>query len=350
MARRKILIAACLLAGLILVLVWSQGGFHSKVPGGNTAPEKQGQKAERTFKAETSRSAGDVSVAGSVVSRETAQVASRVLGYVIELNVDAGDQVTKGQVLLRLDPKEMVEREAQARAALEGAQADLAKAGSDFERYKVLYEKESVAKKEYDDYATKYEVARAAEQRARAALDEAKTQLSYAQVTAPFDGIVASRDVNLGDLATPGRSLLSIYMPGTLELVAAVGEQYASYLRVGEPVTVAVPSLKLEQPAKIREVVPQRDVKTRTLTVKVPLSEHAGLRPGLYGTLSFHTAESDIIVAPVDAVTVVGQLETVKVLEEGNVKVRQVKTGRRLPDGKVEIISGLDAGEVVVLK
>jgi membrane fusion protein, multidrug efflux system len=350
MTRKKILTAACLLAGLIFVLVLTQGGFHSKVPGGNTIAAKESNKELRTFKAETSRGAGDVTVAGDVVSRDTAQVASRVLGYVIELNVDAGDHVTKGQVLLRIDPKEMVEREAQARAALESAHADLVKAVSDFERYKALYEKESVSKKEYDDYAARYEVARAAEQRAQAALDEVKTQLSYAQLTAPFDGIVASRDVNLGDLATPGRSLLSIYMPGTLELVAAVGEQYANYLRVGDPVTVAVPSLRLEQTAKIREVVPQRDVKTRTLTVKVPLSEHEGVRPGLYGTLSFRTAESDVIVIPADAVTVVGQLESVKVLEDGNVKLRQVKTGRKVADGKVEIISGLNAGEVVVLK
>jgi RND family efflux transporter MFP subunit len=350
MTRKKILTAACLLAGLIFVLVWTQGGFHSKVPGGNTIAAKESSKELKTFKAETSRSAGEVTVAGNVVSKETAQVASRVLGYVIELNVDAGDHVTKGQVLLRIDPKEMVEREAQARAALESVQADLVKARNDFERYKGLFEKDSISKKEYDDYSARYEVARAAEQRARAALDEAETQLSYAQVTAPFDGIVASREVNLGDLATPGRGLLSIYMPGTLELVAAVGEQYANYLRVGDTVTVAVPSLRIEQGAKIREVVPQRDVKTRTLTVKVPLSEHSGLRPGLYGTLSFCTAESEVVVIPADAVTVVGQLETVKVLEDGNVKVRQVKTGRKLADGKVEIISGVNAGEVVVLK
>ena len=94
-------------------------------------------------------------------------MASRVQGYVVELNVDAGDHVKKDQVLLRLDSKEMVEREAQAKAALESAKADLVKARNDFERYKVLFEKQSVAKKDYDDALARYEVAQAAEARAQ---------------------------------------------------------------------------------------------------------------------------------------------------------------------------------------
>ena len=132
----------------------------------------------------------------------------------VELNVEAGDTVKKGQVLLRIEAKDMAERETQARAALESARADLAKTRNDFERFKTLFEKESVAKKDYDDAVARYEMAQAAEKRAAAALEESKTQLSYAVVTAPFDGIVAAREVNLGDLATPGKGLLDISHAG----------------------------------------------------------------------------------------------------------------------------------------
>ena len=350
MTRKKLLTAALALIGLILILVWTQGGFHSKVPGGTTPPVGKAVSGIKTVKAETGRTGGDVTVSGAIVGRETAKVASRVLGYVIELNVEAGDNVKKGQALLRIDAKDMAEREAQARAALESARADLVKARNDYERYKILFEKESVAKKDYDDAVARYEVAQAAEKRAEAALEEAKTQLSYAVVRAPFDGIVGTREVNLGDLATPGKELLSIYMPGALELVAAVGEQYAPYLRSGTPVTISIPSAKFEQASKIREVVPQREEKTRTITVKAPLSEHPGLSPGLYGTLTFKTVESKVVLVPSEAVQTVGQLETVKVLENGVVKIRHVKTGRKLSNGKVEIISGLNPGEEVVVK
>lgn len=312
------------------------------MPGGKTPQVK-------TVKASIRRTEGEVTVSGTVISRDIARVASRVQGYVVELNVEAGDHVKKGQVLLRLDAKEMVEREAQAKAALESATADLVRTRNDFERYKVLFEKQAVAKKDYDDALARYEVAQAAEARAEAALAEAKTQLAYAVVTAPFDGIVGERNVNLGDLATPGRQLLTIYMPGSIELVASVGEQYAPYLKVGSPVTLEVPSISVKQTSSIREVVPQREEKTRTITIKAPLTEASSLAPGLYGTLTFHTRPSQVIVIPFDAVKIVGQLESVKVLENGAVTVRHIKTGRKLPDGTVEILSGLSEGEKVII-
>jgi Cu(I)/Ag(I) efflux system membrane fusion protein len=142
---------------------------------------------------------------------------------------------------------------------------------------------------------------------------------------------------------------LTIYTPRSVELVASVGEQYVSYLKEGMPVTVAVPSAQVKQASSIREVVPQREEKTRTITVKVPLTEEPGLAPGLYGTLTFRTRPSQVIVIPSEAVKIVGQLETVRVAQEGTVKVRHVKTGRKLADGKVEILSGLDAGEEVII-
>jgi RND family efflux transporter MFP subunit len=168
-------------------------------------------------------------------------------------------------------------------------------------------------------------------------------------VTAPFDGIVGERDVNAGDLVTPGRLLFTVYGPGTAELVAAAGEQYAPHLKEGSRVTVQVPSLQIKQASTIREVVPQRDEKTRTITVKAPLSETPGLSPGLYGTLTFDTETSDVIVIPIKAVNSVGQLETVRVLEQGSVRVRNVKTGRKMND-TVEILSGLNSGEEIVVE
>ncbi|MBI5249753.1 MAG: efflux RND transporter periplasmic adaptor subunit [Desulfomonile tiedjei] len=349
MTTKKILTAAIAVVGLIIVLMWSQGGFHSKVPGGRTASEAGKSGAPKTVKAELIRTAGQVTVSGTVVSKETARIAAKVQGYVVELNVDAGDKVKKGQALLRIDSKEMQERESQAKAFLESARADLVKARNDFERYKILFEKESISKKDYDDVSARYQTAQAADLRAQAFLDEAATMLSYATVTAPFDGIIGERDVNLGDLAAPGRALFSIYAPSTVELVAPVGEQYSPFLPAGAPVEVAVPSLGLKQASSIREVVPIRDEKTRTITVKAPFSEAPGLVPGLYGTLSFDTRTSEVIVVPLSAISSVGQLESARVLEDGQIKTRHVKTGRKLDD-RVEILSGLTEGEQVVVE
>jgi RND family efflux transporter MFP subunit len=349
-ARKKIVMAAIALIGLILGLIWVQGGFHSKVPGGLSRPVAEKLPEVKTIQVQAESTVETVTVPGTVAAREIARVAARILGYVVELKADAGDEVQKGQILLRIDTKEMAERLDQAKANLESAKADLTKARNDYGRFKALFENQSVAKKDYDDALAKYEVAQAAEQRSEAALEEARTAMSYGVVTSPFDGVVAERNVNLGDLATPGRTLMSIYNPETLELVAAVGEQYAAFVETGGLVRLEVPSIDLKQNSTVREVVPQRDEKSRTITIKAPLSPTKGLKPGLYGRLSFNTRASEAIVIPAAAVHVVGQLETVKVLEDGTIMVRHVKTGRNLDEGKVEIISGLTAGERVVIE
>jgi len=234
--KKKLILAGVFLGGLILVLVYIQGGFHSKVPAGRTPVPAEKQAVPKTVKVETARSTSTVTASGTVTSRETARIASRTQGYVVEINAEAGDTVKKGQPLLRIDNKEMAEREAQAKAALESAVAELIKAEKDYERYKVLFEKESIARKEFDDATARYETAKAAERRAAAALDEARTMLSFGTVTAPFDGVVASREVNLGDLVNPGAPLFRVYMPGGVELVVPVGEQYAANLKEGTAV------------------------------------------------------------------------------------------------------------------
>jgi len=109
-----------------------------------------------------------------------------------------------------------------------------------------------------------------------------------------------------------------------------------------------VPSIQLDQRSTIREVVPQRDERTRTITVKAPIKEAPGLNPGLYGTLTFDTQTAEVVMVPRKAVKIVGQLETARVFEDATVKIRNVKTGRTSGD-MVEILSGLNAGEELVV-
>ncbi|MDQ1239058.1 MAG: hypothetical protein QG577_1243 [Thermodesulfobacteriota bacterium] len=350
MTKKKVILASSAIAVLVVGLVWMQGGFHRKVPGGRIETKQSPGESVKTATVEKAILKGEVTVSGTVGARDIARIASRINGYVIEIKVDAGDRVREGGLLLKIDTREFSEREAQAAATLESAKADLLKAKNDFERYKILFEKESVSKKDYDDALAKYDMAVASETRAKAALEEAKTMLSYGIVTAPFDGIVSDRNVNVGDSAGPGRNLISVYRPESVELVASAGEQYALFLVEGTPVSVDIPSLRSQQESTVREVVPQRDEKTRTVIIKAPLKDIEGLVPGLYGTMTFRTQVSESIAVPRSAVRTIGQLEAVKVLEGDDVRVRHVKMGRSLADDKVEIISGLQPGEKVVLE
>lgn len=347
--KKKLYLGGLFLVILILVLVWIQGGFHTKVPGGRTVPEDRAGKSLRTVEVTTSISRGDVTVTGTVAARETARIAARIQGFVVDLNVDAGDKVKKDEVLLRIDDREIKEQVAQAEALLKTAQANLSESQRDFDRYKKLYEEQAVSQQQFDRSRTAYDVAKASVGRATARLEEARAQLSYSVVRSPFDGVVGERKVNVGDLVTPGQYLLNVFRPGTVELVAPVGEQYAEWVKENTPVLVEIPSLGLKQKTTIREVVPVRDEKTRTITVKAQIKDQPGLEPGLYGTLTFDTGDSQIVLIPKSAVRTVGQLETVRVVEDGEVKTRHVKTGR-IRNDTVEVLSGLKPGEQLVVQ
>jgi membrane fusion protein, multidrug efflux system len=335
-------------AGLIILNVAMIVGLHWNAVVAESTPVRN-QQPIKTIPAEPVKIKRAITVSGSVVARQSAVVSSQISGYVLELKVVPGDHVEAGQTLLRIDTKELAEREAQAKAALDSAKASLEDAKKNFDRYTPLFESHAIAKAQYDEIRTQYEVAQAAERRAEAALKESKAQLAYGDVRSPFDGIIGDKSVNVGDYAAPGLPLLTVYMPGTLELVASVAEQYARYVTEGSQVEVSIPSLALNQSARIREVIPQINEQTRTITVKAPISGSSGLTPGLYGTLSFRTVISEVIAVPLEAVRAVGQLTSVRILRNGEVETVYVNTGKVLPDGKIEILSGLKPGELVVM-
>ncbi|MCX5860990.1 MAG: efflux RND transporter periplasmic adaptor subunit [Desulfomonile sp.] len=335
--------------GILTLLSWMGSGLRVTAQAQDKSKVSPSQQAQKTARAEIVRTHGEITVSGTVVAKQGAVISARISGYITDLMVNAGDSVKAGDDLMRIDTKELAQKEAEAAAALESAKADFANAKRDFERYGPLFESKAVSKQQYDEVGRKYEVAQATYQRAQATLDQTRTQLSYGDIKAPFDGMIADRTVNVGDLAMPGRQLLTIYVPGTLELVAPVAEQYSRYVKPGTHVDVTIPSIELNQATSLREVVPQTNEQTKTITVKAPLADAMGLVPGVYGTLTFATTSSEVIAIPSNAIRVFGQLETVKVLRDGRIESRYVRTGRKLDHEKVEILSGLDPGEEVVI-
>ncbi len=342
---RKVLLAA----GLAVLIAAMVVGYRMKAEGERSSSPSQNPQQVKTVPAETVSIRKKVTVSGTVIGRQTAVISAKISGYVDDLRVNPGDRVKTGQVLLQIGTRALAERKAQAKAALDEAKATLADAKKNFDRYTPLFKAQAISTQQYDDIRTRYDVAKAAEQKAQAALDESEQQLSYGKVRSPFDGIVSERSVNLGDLVMQGQPLLTIYVPSTLELVAPVGEEYAGYVRAGTEVRVRVPSLGLKQTTRIREVVPQTNEQARAITVKALLSEAPGLTPGLYGRLDFNTTVSKVIAVPSKAVATVGQLESVRVLKNGRVETVYVTTGRKLNGGNIEILSGLKPGELVVM-
>ncbi len=170
---------------------------------------------------------------GLVVSKEQPQVAAQTMGRVLEIRVAPGDRVKSGQVLAVLDDAEVRSRLGQAQDNLAALQAQYHQAETDFHRFKNLLDRKVVPVREFDQVRARYETLQAQVQQARQAVNEAQAYFRYGKVVSPGNGFVAEKMIDVGDLATPGKSLFTIFDPRQMRLEAQVGEQYGPALHPG---------------------------------------------------------------------------------------------------------------------
>lgn len=334
----------------------------------------------------------EVEAVGTVRSRSSAVLSAKAVGAVLAFHVREGDRVRAGQVLVEVDARDtqalVAKAQAGGREAKEGldevdsalraadqgvraAQANRELASSTYQRFKTLAERNSVSRQEFDEVEARYkgaeaEAARAAEMRdslaARrrqvlAKLDQAKADLtgaqvavSYSQVTAPFSGVVVAKSAEVGTLAAPGVPLLTLEDEGHYRLEAAVEESRMGSVRLGASVRVRVDALGVgELAGRVEEIAPASDPSSRSYTVKIGLGAAKGLRSGLYARAFFPGGERQVLRVDKKCLVERGQLRGVFVVDGARTaRLRVVTTGRE-EGGQVEVLSGLNPGEQLVL-
>lgn len=313
---------------------------------------------------------------GTVRARTTATISSKVMGYVQQVAVQAGDHVREGQLLITLDARDLdvsVRRAEAGRGEVESAipevenataaaKANLDLAQSTFRRMEELAAKKSISNQEFDESSARLKAAQAnydmvrsrrAQVNSKMAVVEQEVRAAgilrdYAKLAAPFPGVVITRAVEPGSLAVPGVPLLTIEQDGRYRLEATVDESKLASVRVGQAVEAVIEASDLKLTAHVSEVVPSVDAASRTYTVKLDLPAAPNLRTGMFGRASFPLAVQKVVAMPAAGLVERGQLQSVFVVEDGVVHTRLVTTGRRTKDA-VEILSGLNAGEKIVL-
>lgn len=273
-------------------------------------------------------------VMGTVRARRKTVVEAKVTGRISGMDLRLGQSVRAGDLLIQLDAPELVARVDQAKVVLD-------QAARERDRFQGLLQQRTVTPQEFELVDSRWRVA-------KAGLAEAETLLGYTRVTAAFDGVVSRKVAEVGDLATPGRPLLEIEVPGDLRLEADVGEALLSRIRTNQVLGVRLAG-KPDLEGRVAEIAPAADAGTRTFLVKVDLPPLEGVHSGQFGRLGIPVAESMILRVPAAALIRRGQLEFVVVGVDGRAQLRLVRTGRILGD-QVEIISGLEGGEKVVLE
>ena len=342
-------VAGLFMVAAIVMLLWLSGRFHSKVPGGHVdirgavgRPIDDSKLTEaRLLRVPITESA-----VGSVQTVHEVSVASKVLARVLEVNVQAGRAVKKGDVLVRLDDADLKARQQQARATVDAATAALNQAQVEFDRTKKLVEGNNASSIEYDRVTTALKSAEAELKRAEQAEQEAAVTLEYATVHSPIDAVVIDKRINVGDTAMPGRVLVTLIDPTRMQLVASVRESLTRRLAVGQDIGVRIDALQKTCQGQVSEIVPEADAASRSFLVKVTGPCPSGIYPGMFGRILIPLDEEVMVVVPKASVRRVGQLDMVEVVEDGRLVRRILQLGRD-QGSDIQVLSGLRAGERV---
>lgn len=288
-----------------------------------------------TAKAEHKPHTSFEEVVGTVQPKLRSVLSAKVSGRIEKQYVLSGQEVKAGDVLSEIEAADI-------KAKLDQAQAVHRQAQSDLSRFKILLRQNAVTQQDYDSAVTRERVA-------RAAAAEASTMLGYAKITAPFDGVIAKKYADIGDLASPGVPLFEVVSPGALQFEAEIPEALIRSLKLGDALTVIAAHLDAELKGKVSEISPLANPLSRTFLIKIDLPQTPGLLPGQFGRVRVPVGRLSAIFVPQQALIRRGQMEIVYVISSDKAYLRLVKSGRKR-GGMVEIISGLEPGETVAVE
>jgi RND family efflux transporter MFP subunit len=295
-----------------------------------------------------------LTVAAGIVPIRTASPGTVLMGRVEEILKREGDRVRAGEILARIASGDVVARKAQAEAAVAAARAMEENARLTKQRMARLHARQAASTKNLEDADAAYEAALAQLHAAEEGIRAAEVYVDYAAVKAPFDGVVTQRNAERGDMAAPGIPLFVVEDLTRMRVEAQIAESNAMGLGRGESVEVIVDSLDGGmREGTIDEILPSADPKSRTFTVRIVLDNADGsLRPGMFARLHLagpQDATGGGVAVPGTAIVRRGPLTGVFVVDDGSVaRLRWVTLGRTL-DGTVEVLTGLGAGERIVM-
>jgi RND family efflux transporter MFP subunit len=266
---------------------------------------------------------------------QQATVGAQVAGRVLEVKADAGQSVQKGDLLMRIDAREAAEV---ARAA----EAQYANARVSYDRTKSLVTQKFMSPAALDK--ARADLDAAAANRAAAGASQ-----SHATIVAPMTGIIARRHAEMGDMATPGKPLFTIYQPGTLRVTASIPQYRLKAMRDVKTARVEFPELGKWVDAVKVQVLPTADAATHVSQVRVTLPEVPEATPGMFARVHFITGQAEKLTVPAAAVLRRGEVAAVYVQTADNrLSLRQLRLGDAVGLGEIEVLAGLPAGDKVV--
>jgi len=349
----KGLIPIAAISALILVILFALGvlGGDKKTEAGTTEVKGLALPSHaKTMTVSNQLEANLLSWQGTVRSRLAVKISPKLNARIIELPVHSGDRLKKGAVIAKLDDRELAAAYNAANASFHAAQAQAGLAKTEEARIIDLYNKQAVTKQNYDAVLAQAQSALALANQAAENARQSKVLQGENILYAPFDGVVAERLQEPGDMSLPNLPIITFLKPDDLRLEVAVSDRCSAQIKVGMSVKVKVEVIGQILTGVVDEISPEIDAQTHSQQLKVRLTNTAGLQQGQFANLELACQESQqALFIPKSAVLQYGQLQAVNIVDGQRVHVRHIRTGKE-NGSLVQVLSGLHDGDIIMIE
>ncbi len=295
-----------------------------------------------------SNAAAEENYSGVVKGRYETNLSFQVGGKIISRDVQAGSLVRAGEILMTLDPKDIVEQSKSSDAQVASARAQLQLAKSNLDRYTELFKSEAIAAVVLDQYKTQYDAAQAAYDAALAQAKQSQNALEYTTLTANADGVISEISAEIGQVVAAGQTVLKLVQTNEFEVAVNIPENKISAVQIGQRVTVDFWATKDIVEGTVREISPMADSASRTFTVKISLPEVRNIQLGMTANVSMlGEISTQAIILPLSAIYQTGNDAQVWLVNGGKVSLKKIEVTAF--DANNVQVRGLSAGDIVVV-
>jgi RND family efflux transporter MFP subunit len=303
--------------------------------------------------ATVSSNAKTISVSGRIEATNSANLSTRMMGNVTNVNVKPGQRVKRGDLLVAISSVDLSAKKAQVEASIRQAITAFEDAQRDYNRFKELYEKGSASKMEFENMQSRLQMTEAGLDAANQMKKEVDAQFAYVNLRAPFDGVVANTFVKEGDIAHPGMPIVTVEGTFKYEATVLVPESKIADIKLGAKTSVLIKSENRRIQGIVKEVSPSAKNTGGQFIVKIDLSEADKVIPGMFIQASINVGDGELSQStPMvysKAIIRNGQLSGVYTLGTNNTAIlRWIRVGNEL-NGSIEVLSGISEGEKYIL-
>ncbi len=287
----------------------------------------------------------------TVEAERQSTVSAQITGRIVDINFRVGERVQQGQVIMRIDPTAANQDVVGMQARVHEAEVQLQNNQKQYARLQDLFKQQYVSQSQLDKAEADFKSAQAQVTTLTASLGQSSTQRNFTTITAPYSGIMSALFVEVGEMAVAGKALATGYDPSNFRISAQIPQSVIEAVRREHKAYIELSGQTQWLTASNINILPSADPRTHSSEVRLLLPNNTALVPNQLARAHFVTGMDRRLVVPASSVLHRSELKAVYVISKSNkAQLRQIRLGKNLANGWIEVLSGVDVGEKIALE